>query len=186
MSFYPEDAPVPAELKTAEFVLRPLTTDHVELDHAALMDSKEMLRRWSSSDWPTDDFTVADNRQDLAWHQREHEEGIAFTYTVLDPGESECLGCVYVKETNVPGLAGSDYTALVRFWVRQSHLANGLDRRLLEALIAWFKEAWAFSHVYFHTNVQDHHQVQLLDASPLPYRVTAIIPNRSDRYRFYG
>lgn len=186
MSFYSEDAPAPAGLKTAEFVLRPLTVDHAGLDHAALMDSKEILRRWSSSDWPADDFAVADNRQDLAWHQREHEEGIAFTYTVLDPIENECLGCVYIKENNVPELAGSNHTAIVRFWVRQSHLGSGLDRRLLAALAAWFKDAWAFTRVYFHANEQDHHQVQLLNASPLPYRVTAAIPNRPGRYRFYG
>lgn len=167
-------------------MLHPLTTRHAELDHAALMDSQEMLRRWSGSHWPADDFTVADNRQDLAWHQQEHEAGIAFTYTMLDPAQSECLGCVYIKENNVPELAGGDHEAIVRFWVRQTHLAGALDRRLLAALVAWFQEAWAFSRVYFHTNEQDHHQVQLLNASTLPYRLTATIPDRSGRYRFYG
>ncbi|HEX6385142.1 MAG TPA: GNAT family N-acetyltransferase, partial [Anaerolineae bacterium] len=136
--------------------------------------------------WPSDDFTLADNWQDLAWHQREHKARVAFTYTVLDPSETTCLGCVYIKENNVAELASSDHEAIVRFWVRQSHLAGGLDRRLLEALVTWFKEAWAFAHVYFHANDQDERQIQLLNASPLLYRVTATIPNRNGRYRFYG
>lgn len=186
MPFYPKATAVPTELQTAEFLLRPLTTAHVKLDYAALMDSKEMLRRWSSSGWPADDFTIADNYQDLAWHQQEHEAGIAFTYTVLAPGARVCLGCIYIKENNVPELAGSDHEAIIRFWVRQSYLAGRLDQRLLADLIAWFKQAWPFNRVYFHANEHDRHQVQLLDASPLPYQITATVPNRPGRYRFYG
>jgi hypothetical protein len=73
----------PATTTIDEFFLEPLTTDHVELDYAAVMDTREWLREWSGSTWPADDFTVDENREDLARHQREHEEGVAFTFTVL-------------------------------------------------------------------------------------------------------
>ncbi|NHZ71642.1 MAG: hypothetical protein GWP17_00950 [Aquificales bacterium] len=97
MQFYPDDAPVPEILHTADFVIRPLTPAHVELDYAALMGSQEMLRLWSGSSWPSNDFSLADNRKDLAWHWHEHQQRIAFTYTVLNPAEDTCLGCIYIK-----------------------------------------------------------------------------------------
>jgi hypothetical protein len=186
LSFYPKDAAVPAELRTNEFVLRPLRVSHLELDYAAVMASKEMLRCWSSSQWPRDNFTMADNRKDLEWHQREHEEGIAFTYTVLNPAETECLGCVYVKENNVAALSPGPHQAIVRFWVKAPRLDDDLDQRLLQALRTWFEEEWAFDQVWFHTNEQDEPQVRLLDASDLSRQATATIPGRNGTYIFYG
>jgi hypothetical protein len=45
MGFYPQGSQVPTELKTAEFLLRPLRTTDVALDYAAVMDSRAMLHR---------------------------------------------------------------------------------------------------------------------------------------------
>ena len=170
MLFYPKDAHVPTELRTDEFLLEPLSPAHVELDYAALMDSKEMLRRWSQSDWPADDFTLADNLEDLEMHDQEHRERTAFTYTVLDPSGSECLGCVYIQpmaplyeqEDARAAPEGGDYRARVAFWVRQPRLADDLDRRLLRTLIDWFAREWAFSRVVFSTSALDARQLQVL------------------------
>ncbi len=52
-------------LGSDEFVLRPVTVDDAEADHAAVMDAQTQLRLWSQSDWPADDFTVEENRADL-------------------------------------------------------------------------------------------------------------------------
>ncbi len=65
--FYPDDRPVPGRLATAVLTLMPLTPQHVHLDYAALMNDKEMLRQWSGSAWPEDDFTVSDNLKDQAY-----------------------------------------------------------------------------------------------------------------------
>ena len=97
MSFYPEPHPVPALLRTDELVCKPLTTDHVHLDYAALMVSNEMLQLWSGTSWPSADFTIEENWEDLDMHDREHQERVAFTYTVLNPDETECLGCIYIN-----------------------------------------------------------------------------------------
>ena len=168
MLFYSAPAPVPAELRTPELLLRPLRTSDVDLDYAALMDSKEMLRRWSQSDWPADDFTLADNFKDLAFHEREHVERVAFTYTVLDPAASECLGCVYIKPMG--SLFGQDdgaaspeveTRARVAFWAREPTLADDLDKRLLDTLTAWFEREWEFSRVVFFTSDLDKRQLQI-------------------------
>jgi hypothetical protein len=172
MLFYPQDAPVPAELKTDEFTLRPLLATDVELDYDAVMSSKEMLRVWSQGDWPADDFTLQGNLEDLEWHETEHLEREAFTFTVMNPAETECLGCVYInslerlskrfKATEAELAALEDYQACTSFWVRQSRLADELDRLLLAALVAWFERDWAFSRVFFNVHEQVQRQARLL------------------------
>jgi len=72
MGFYPASVPVPQEKRTSRLYLRPLWAADVELDYEAVMSSAEMLRRWSESDWPADDFTLVHNLADLQRHEREH------------------------------------------------------------------------------------------------------------------
>jgi hypothetical protein len=136
-----------------------------------------MLRTWSQSDWPPDDFTLVDNLVDLERHDQEHVERQAFTYTVLDPSAKTCLGCVYITpplpalwDVTVCGtriVQGRDYVADVCFWVRQSRLADDLDKRLLAVLRTWFDQAWAFDRVVFHTARPDERQVKLYAESGL-------------------
>jgi hypothetical protein len=182
MSLLPADRAVPTGLRTDELVLRPLTVDHAVVDHAALMASVEMLRTWSGTDWPEDDFTVADNREDLERHQREHRERTAFTYTVLDLAEEECLGCVYVTPLAKlavanPGLVDETAAgaAVVRFWVTQPRLADGLDGRLLEALRTWFAEEWPLPATYFATREANVQQMELLAGAGLVRGDSAIV-----------
>jgi hypothetical protein len=169
--FYPTETYVPDRLQADDYFLRPLTVDDVKLDYAALMGSKEMLRRWGGRDWPADDFTLDENFKDLEEHQREHLERVAFTYTVMHARWPECLGCVYLdplervlaldRAGNGGGAPVGDFLASVRFWVTEPNLASGMDRRLLEALIAWFDSEWAFSEMYFRANERDGRQVKL-------------------------
>lgn len=161
MQFYPEDAIVPEELRTEEFILRPLRASHTEIDYAAVMESKLTLRVISQSGWPQDDFTLEMNRKDLEEHQEEHDERTAFTYTVLNPTGSICLGCVYIGHLKEGPMRG-DYAAVLRFWVRESYLEANLDRRLLESLIDWFRNDWAFSRVVLTIANADQRQSQLV------------------------
>src|SRR5262245_61939742 len=133
MPFYPTNAHVPADLRSDEFVLKPLTPAHVEMDYAALMVSKDMLRSWGGSTWPDDDFTVADNLKDLERHHREHESRVALTFTVMNPAETECLGCVYLNplESLLRYTKGAEelasvggHVAYVAFWVKEPRLAD--------------------------------------------------------------
>ena len=84
MIFGNKDAMIPDGLKTDKFLIRPLLTTDVELDYAAVMESKELLRKWEQSSWPADDFTIADNLKDLERHSREHVNRESFTFTVMN------------------------------------------------------------------------------------------------------
>lgn len=139
------------------------------------MSSAEMLRRWSQSDWPADEFTLAQNLADLQRHEREHIERKAFTFTVLNPQGTQCLGCVYIvpvrpEETQL--CKDAAYAADVGFWVRESELASAHDRHLLATLRDWFQAEWAFDRVLFTVSQQETRQATLLEAVGLEQRLT--------------
>jgi hypothetical protein len=193
MYFFPNDRNVPDFLEGEDFILLPLTTAQVQIDYEAVMASKEMLRLWSGSTWPREGFTLAENLADLAWHQQEHQDRQAFTFTVLDVTQEVCLGCVYIRPlTDLvaanPGVLvniGED-EAIVRFWVRTSHLGCGLDRRLLKALAEWFAAAWPFSRYLFHTRRMNAQQVALFEKLPLQRELELQYAKRGGTHYFYG
>jgi hypothetical protein len=192
MSFFPPDKTIPAGLQTEAFTLLPLSVSHAALDYEAVMTSQEMLRLWSGSPWPPTDFTLADNTIDLAWHAQEHRQKVAFTYTVLDPGQETCLGCVYIRplaelvDTNPGQLLGLDLNeAMARFWIRASLLPTELDKQLLAALCSWFRNHWPFSRLYFHTRRANLQQVALFEAADLAKRLTLQYPGRGGEHHFY-
>jgi hypothetical protein len=174
MEFYPAGIPVPEEKRTGRLCLRPLRATDVELDYEAVMSSAEMLRRWSQSDWPADDFTLAQNLADLQRHEREHTERKAFTFTVLNPQGTLCLGCVYVVPLwpeEIPLCRDAAYAADVAFWVRESERTSALDEHLLATLRDWFQAKWAFDRVMFTVGAQNTQRAALFEAAGLQQRL---------------
>lgn len=187
----------PASLDAGEFVLRPITAADAALDHAAVMESGDYLRVWEQSTWPADEFTVEANRADLEKLERWHQHRDAFTYTVLNPAETECLGCVYVFPGDASFLARSritavgdsrwdDYDAAVYFWVRASRLAAHTDRALLDALRAWLPREWELRAHLFVTNEQFTQQVELISGTDLSVRFEIAEPGKPGRYLAYA
>ena len=190
-------AAVPTGFSTDEFVLLPLTTDHTELDYEAVMASRDQLRVWEQDTWPADDFTVDSNRDDLQRHQDLHVEGLAFTYTVMDPAETECLGCVYLFPPEAKFLARSAVTSLegdrweetdaaVYHWVRSSLVGTGFDERFFDALVTWMAEAWPIDQNVFVTNERLTDQLALHAASGLTRRFLIEEPDKPGRYVAFG
>jgi len=168
MQFYPAGAVVPDEHRTPLLLLRPLRAADVELDYDAVMSSAEQLRLWSQTDWPADDFTLAQNLDDLERHEREHLERKAFTFTVLDPAGTRCLGCVYISPVKPEAASlceGVAYAGAIGFWIRTSELACDLDRHLLATLREWIETEWAFERIVFTIGSKDSRQARLLEES---------------------
>ena len=168
---------VPSTLKSEHFTLRPLRTTDVELDYDAVMASREMLRSWSQSEWPADDFSLEGNLADLDRHQREHETGQAFTYTVMNPPGDLCLGCVYINplapevaQSGICGQQGEINAVSLRFWVRTSPQDSDLEQQLLSALQDWFKAEWPVDCLVFITSQVLHEQQALWEANGLTKR----------------
>jgi hypothetical protein len=180
MTFYPDDAPVPTVLRSDEFVLRPLRAAYVELDYEAVMASQEALRRGSGGRWPRPGFTLEENLADLQGHEADFHARRGFTYTVMDPTETCCLGCVYAYPLEDDGVGRDrDYEALVWFWVRPDRVADDLDRRLLAALAPWLRSDFAFTRVLFRAWANDDRQKSLFAEAGL--RDVATRPGRGTK-----
>lgn len=172
MRFYPADAPVPTELCTDEMLLRMLRATDNPLDYDAVMSSQAMLLVHSGGTWPVDGFSAEENLHDLEEHERDHLARTAFTFTVMNPSETQCLGCVYIRplerlllQQQAPDdvLAGvGDDAAVVTFWVRASRVEDELDRHLLAALLDWFPRAWAFQRVVYRVDATETRQMEIL------------------------
>ncbi len=196
MAFHSEDIEIPAGLTTPEFILRPLSATHNDLDYDAVMSSREMLLVWGRSDWPTENFTSEQNLDDLIRHETEHIDRVAFTYTVMNRSESTCLGCVYIRPLKAllsdlgadTGLIEStdDAAAVVSFWVRQKRLDDDLDKRLLDALIDWFGREWQFSSVSFRSNSEDTRQTRLFELVGLKRLHSIDFPDKSGHFFIYA
>ncbi|QSB05750.1 GNAT family N-acetyltransferase [Natronoglycomyces albus] len=197
MFFTDPDREVPPGLATDTFRLRPITAADAEMDHAAVMESRDYLRLWEQSSWPEDDFTVEANRADLENLEQRHSERLAFTYTVLNPAETECLGCVYLFATASPMYTRStitpvadeqwdDYQATVYFWVRKSQLATETDRALLETLRGWLAKEWGLRGFLVITNEQFTQQVDLIEETDLQLRFRFEEPDKPGPYLAYA
>ncbi|MCK4901043.1 MAG: hypothetical protein KAS38_19840 [Anaerolineales bacterium] len=159
MNFYSDELVVPERHETTKFIFRPLKSSDVALDYDAVISSSSMLRAWSQSDWPKDGFLLEDNLEDLKWHESEHIEKIAFTYTILNPEETLCLGCIYIRPLSEELVdlvtchssdsAGELYSASLRYWVRESHSSTELSFDVLKAIDYWLEEEWHFGCLAF-------------------------------------
>ena len=196
MVFGDENIPIPDGLVTEEFLIRPLLATDVALDYAAVMESKEFLRKWDQSSWPADDFMLADNLEDLRRHEREHINRESFTFTVMNAAETECLGCIYIfpltarwlakaKTTPLGDTDWEDYEAAILFWIRQSRLAEAMDRRLLNILRPWFEQEWTFDGHFFLTNEQLAQQVSMFEAADLQLQIEVQLPDQPGKFRAY-
>lgn len=195
MLFYPSDASVPAEQRTANLLLHPLGPEHVERDYAAFMSSRERLLVWSGGGWPAADFTVERNMEDMHFHRGEHVDRIAFTYTVMSPDASVCEGCTYTNGWDKvlhsmgaerPEIA-RDYDGLTSYWVRDSALARDLDKELLRGLLDWFaSDAWSFGRSLFFANSGQTRDIACFEEAGLTRLATITGDRHPGTFYIYG
>lgn len=140
----PADFEVPVGFRTGDFHVRPIAVADAEKDYDAVMESIELIHAALLDDrWPTESFTLEQNRRDLAEKERRFERRENFTYTVVSPDDERVLGCVYIFE----GIGGPD--AAVFMWVRQSSFDTGLDPVLEAAVRDWMQREWPFAWVVY-------------------------------------
>lgn len=143
-SLVPADFNVPTGLETPDFRVRPLLISDVVKDYDAVMSSAEHLQGVfaPSGSWP-DGLTFEQDLIDLGWHHKEFQRRASFAYTVMSLDEAQCLGCLYINPTDLPG-----HDAEAFCWIRASHAA-ALDAKLYDVLRAWIETAWPFKAVAY-------------------------------------
>lgn|GEM_PF-678327 len=196
----------PQTWRSHGLVLRPLTVQDAEADHAAVMDTVEQLRVWEGTGWPEPGFSVEENRAELADLQQRHLDRRACTYTVraaVENGEGpDALGCVYAfpsaatflarsEVSTVGEVAWEDVDVLVYFWVRGggNEQAGGqaeLQARLLAALRAWFETEWGGRRIVYVTHEDCNWQLDPLRDAGLAELFRLREPGKSGQWRVLG
>jgi len=138
VTFIPKDFEIPQELETNRLRIRMLKTSDVVQDYDAVMSSINYLQKTSpfgpNHNWP-EGLTIEQNLIDLGWHQKKFQRRSSFAYTVINPDESRCLGCIYINPS-----INSSYETMIILWVRQSEIESGLDQHLFESVKEWISE----------------------------------------------
>lgn len=140
--------PAPHRLVTDQFVLEPLGPEHNARDYKAWTSSLEHIRatpgftpdHWAGDTWPYP-MTLEQNHADLVDHAQEFASRTAFAFTVLDPGDGDVIGCVYVDPDDTAD-------ARCRSWVRADRAE--LDDDLHRTVRAWLTgPEWGLTSVRF-------------------------------------
>lgn len=138
-AFVPAGFAAPTSLVTDRFRLEPLGPQHNVADHAAWMSSIEHIRAtpgYPDGNWPPPSgMSLEKNLADLRRHADDFVNGTGFTFTVLDPGNGDVIGCVYLYPS-----ASAEYDVTVQSWVRADRAE--LDVPLATAVADWIATDW--------------------------------------------
>jgi hypothetical protein len=149
MSWRPSDSAHPerVELPTGHH-LRPIRAADAEIDYPAVMGSRERLwaKYGEAWGWPPEHMTLLADCKDLAHHEEEIAAHESFNYAVLNEGETELLGCVYIDPPDEHAPNGTD--AVVSWWVVDREAGGALERALDAFVPLWLADTWGFSAVH--------------------------------------
>ncbi len=167
-----KDFTPPETLDTELMHVEPLQPEHVELNYAAIMGSRfHLLNTLHWEGWPSEDFSIAENYEDLKNHWRMFQEGSRYTYVVLSPDREKCLGCIYMKPAGENGMSLS-------FWVIEEEVATGLDRHLLHRVFDWIEQEWPFETVYVSHHTDNRRGIRITEGLGLAPDESASEENR--------
>ena len=150
--FVPADFEVPDGLMAEEFRLEPLGPRHNAADYAAWTASIDHILAtpgFAGRGWPHE-MSLRDNLRDLERHAQDFAERRGFTYTVLNAGSGEVIGCVYIYPPRADSPGGgteNEWHAAVSSWVHADRAA--LDRVVYRAVVAWLERDWPFHSIEY-------------------------------------
>lgn len=150
MNIFTKDFTPPQTLFTSSFCLFPTSIDFYESDYVAVMENKELLRIWSQSSWPEDDFTSEMNKEDLKHHIEDNHHHTAYGYMIYSLDKKTCYGSLYVnpirntpenyhltkEEINII----NSIDARIDCWIAQ--LSSDLELFIIKELKNWFESVW--------------------------------------------
>lgn len=169
-SIFTLDYNPPKDLVTTEFMLLPSHEKYNQYDYVAIMRNMEMLRTWSQSSWPEDDFAPKQNKENLALYMEDNRTHSAYCFMMFEPEFARSYGNIYVYsfdavKENFEMSAEQEndigqYDALVDFWVIED--GSDLEKIITEELREWFKNVWKIN-VLFSARVGLDKRIRIYD-----------------------
>jgi hypothetical protein len=129
--------------------LRPIRESDVDIDYPAVMGSRERLwaKYGDAWGWPAPTISYEADKQDLARHEAEIAAQQTFNYAILDEGETQLLGCVYIDPPDTASPAGCD--AVASWWVVDHAAGTELERTISDFVPRWLAHDWGFEAVHY-------------------------------------
>jgi hypothetical protein len=147
-----ENKKIPKKIEGKNFNAEVLRYIHAEEDLRNVLESEKLIKktRGNAGKWPDPKkLSLEENAIDLAWHQREFENGISFAY-LMRSKKDEYLGCAYLYPMNfrskIPD--AKKYEVDFSFWITSKfysvELYDGVKNEWLEIL-----KNMGFKRVYY-------------------------------------
>ena len=95
--------------------------------------------RWG---WPSPTMTISQDLDDLVRHEREMESQRSYNYCILDNGDTQLLGCVYIDPPNTA--SPLDVDAEICWWIVDSAMGTELETCVKSAIPQWIHQTVAF------------------------------------------
>ena len=156
MNIFTKDFTPPTELITDTFCIFPTSDKFYQSDYVTVMRNASMLRIWSQSSWPEDDFTPQQNKADLAQHIDDNHTHAAYGFMIYSPDHSKCYGSVYVNPisnvaenyiVNVDEKKIIDaHHARIDYWVIEED--SHLEKEITQKLKNWFNDTWKIKTLF--------------------------------------
>jgi RimJ/RimL family protein N-acetyltransferase len=190
---------------------RPIAPAEADADLAALLDIRFALRVHTGSEWPPDDWSLADDQADVQHDHDRRATGEAFTFTSLETRTAQVVGCVYLwpaaehRTRYGPDAAPVDQlgmsTASVEWWLQPPWEEGPFERQLVTALRQWLEREWRFPRAVWpvreyearqarvlqpHAHTAAHGAVVLLQNGRSPGSSEARVPSSAQDLAFAG
>ena len=192
MTLNPERNPVPITLVSPGFRLhRQRPSDNLR-DYDAVMASKALLRTWSDSSWPEDDFSLQQNAEDLAGHIEDFGRDLAYGFSIFTPDESRLIGSLYLDPVApfIDDYAVDEATAArllefdvrLEYWLRRG-TGRAFEETFVRAVLAWLGHAWWFQRPIFGSRRAMKARRELYET--LGLKEVAVLNHRDEPRRFH-
>lgn len=185
---------VPEGLRHDRFLATPLNRSTAALDYASYMASPDVIRAHSDGRWPVEGFTFSDDLKLIAMHEDDRESRRAFAFALLNPSETEALGCLYVNPLREYLLRADaprelidetpSASAMVTFWLRQDQQDTGLHEVVVETVNDWILDEWPLTAHLFRVLPGERSSCLALDRLGLR-KVRLALPGDERPYIWY-
>jgi hypothetical protein len=188
--------PAPSTLKGHGWQLQPLQMANAAQTYEAYLTNPDAPVQRDGRCLTDEPYTWADHVQRVEQVEHDHHTHKRFSFTVLSAAQDRCLGCVhlmplrpFLTRYQVPDHLLSrtgENTAMILYWVCQSHRQPPFSQQLIHALHHWLGQEWELDDHLFRVNPADVSAVQSLQAAGLQVHFCLNRAIMSDSYLFYG